>query len=467
MGLSKALRPVRWPRKRLTKFLNSYQPGGQAGFDPSSGIDPLSNGSVCLRDATLMQRLGVNAIRVYNLDPDLNHDDCASIFNAAGIYMLLDVNSPLSGQSLDRSSPATSYDLSYVNRTFAVVEAFGTYPNTLGFFSGNEVINEESTPDVPAYIRAVTRDIKEYIANHLSRSIGVGYSAADVRSVLQDSYNYLSCYLSNDTSSSIDFFGLNSYSWCGNSSFTASGYDVLVNMFSNASIPVFFSEYGCNNVYPRVFTEVPVLYGPQMTTLAGGFVYEYSQEVSNYGLVVLNDNDTVSLLQDYVNLQAQYDTLNITLLESANATATSQKAPACSTGLLTSGEFEPSFGLPAQPSGVSQLIQSGIPNPNRGKIVQVSDLTVSQTVYDVNGNAITGLKLNALSNDESNTPGSNDSGSSSGGSSTASGTATATGSKASSTSKGAAPAVIPRGEGSYLTVVAVTAAAFLGGLLLA
>jgi len=27
-------------------------------------------------------KLGVNAIRVYNVDPDLNHDMCASIFNA-------------------------------------------------------------------------------------------------------------------------------------------------------------------------------------------------------------------------------------------------------------------------------------------------------------------------------------------------------------------------------------------------
>jgi len=25
--------------------------------------------------------VGVNAIRVYNVDPDLNHDECASIFN--------------------------------------------------------------------------------------------------------------------------------------------------------------------------------------------------------------------------------------------------------------------------------------------------------------------------------------------------------------------------------------------------
>jgi len=31
-----------------------------------------------------MQRLGVNSIRVYNVDPDLNHDECASIFNGVG-----------------------------------------------------------------------------------------------------------------------------------------------------------------------------------------------------------------------------------------------------------------------------------------------------------------------------------------------------------------------------------------------
>jgi hypothetical protein len=59
----------------------AYQPGGQSGYNPGSGIDPLSDASVCLRDAALMQRLGVNSIRVYNVDPDLNHDECASIFN--------------------------------------------------------------------------------------------------------------------------------------------------------------------------------------------------------------------------------------------------------------------------------------------------------------------------------------------------------------------------------------------------
>jgi hypothetical protein len=125
---------------------------------------------VCMRDAALMQRLGVNAIRVYNLDPDLNHDMCASIFNEVlklrliiqrftnvvqvGIYMLLDVNSPLPGQSINRGEPWTTYDSSYLNRTFAVVEAFKNYPNTLLFFAGNEVINDDpSGAVVPPYMR--------------------------------------------------------------------------------------------------------------------------------------------------------------------------------------------------------------------------------------------------------------------------------------------------------------------------
>lgn len=60
----------------------AYQPGGSAGYNPEEGRDPLSHKEECLRDAALMQILGINAIRVYNLDPNLNHDDCASIFNA-------------------------------------------------------------------------------------------------------------------------------------------------------------------------------------------------------------------------------------------------------------------------------------------------------------------------------------------------------------------------------------------------
>lgn len=104
-----------------------------------------------------MQQLGVNTIRVYNVDPNLDHDLCMSIFNTVGIYVALDVNSPLPGESIDRSAPWTTYTTSYLNRTFGVVEAFKNFPNTLLFFSGNEVINDDTTGGIDGPYMRVSR----------------------------------------------------------------------------------------------------------------------------------------------------------------------------------------------------------------------------------------------------------------------------------------------------------------------
>lgn len=106
-----------------------------------------------LESLRLLNNSQVNTIRVYNLAPSANHDDCASIFNAAGIYMILDVNSPLENGSLNRVAPWESYNPIYMAQVFGVIEAFKNYPNTAGFFSGNEVINEDSVEQVPNYIR--------------------------------------------------------------------------------------------------------------------------------------------------------------------------------------------------------------------------------------------------------------------------------------------------------------------------
>src|SRR3954452_22730696 len=96
--------------------------------------------------------------------------------------------------------------------------------------------------------QAVTRDLKNYIAKNSKRTIPVGYSAADVRDFLLDTWNYLQCTTTGDTSdqSRGDLFALNSYSWCGDSSYKTSQYDQIVANFSQTSVPVFFSEYGCN-----------------------------------------------------------------------------------------------------------------------------------------------------------------------------------------------------------------------------
>ncbi|KEQ70330.1 hypothetical protein M436DRAFT_75181 [Aureobasidium namibiae CBS 147.97] len=426
----------------------SYQPGGSSGVTETS--DPLSDPDACLRDAILMQRLGVNTIRVYNLIADVNHDECASIFNAAGIHMILDVNNGFYGSYIDRVQPWTTYTSDYLNHVFGIIEAFAPYPNLLGFFSGNEIINEQSAYNAPAYIRAVTRDMKDYIAKNIDREIPVGYSAADVDDVLSDTWEYLGCELSNSTSSKIDFFGLNDYEWCGDSTYEQSGYSKLVDLFGNTSIPVFFSEYGCNLVKPRTFTNVPVLYGEQMSVMSGGLVYEYSEGSNDYGLVNITSADEIHLREDYGYLATQYSKLDESLLNSANSTATGRKPPTCDPDLITESSFYNAWNLPARPSGVDAMISSGISSANKGKTVSVTKTAMPATVYDYNGEQLNNLELTVLSEQDSNQPGlagnytpSTPTGTASAtGSSSTGGSSSATRSSSGTTSSGAASSMV-------------------------
>jgi 1,3-beta-glucanosyltransferase GAS3 len=354
----------------------------------------------------VLQRLGMNTIRVYNLDPDVDHTECASIFNAAGIYMIIDVNSPLPNESLNRAEPWTSYNEGYLERTFKCVSAFMNFPNTLAFFSGNEVINEDSHPMAPAYMRAVTRDIKEYIARHADREIPVGYSAADVRPLLMATYNYMACDLANDTASKMDFFGLNSYAWCGESNMEDAEYDVLIENFGNTTMPIFMSEYGCNLVSPRPFTEVGALYSREMMgVFSGGVVYEYSQEPNNYGLVNISSDGDVELFEDYDLLQEELNALDISTLTATNRTAMERVAPECSLSLISGTNFTQSFGVPEQLPEIADLIENGVDGTWPEGVDQVTETAVGHTVTGSNGNEVSDLSLNILADDESNVPG--------------------------------------------------------------
>ncbi|KXJ96426.1 glycoside hydrolase family 72 protein [Microdochium bolleyi] len=389
----------------------AYQPGGSAGYDPEHKRDPLSDGKVCMRDAALMQSLGVNTIRVYNLDPNLNHDECASIFNAAGMYMLLDVNSPKPGDSLTNVKPWESYYMEYLNRTFAVVEAFKSYPNTLAFFSGNEVIyTKENSETVPPYMRAVTRDLKNYIKKNSARKIPVGYSAADVREILEDSWNYFQCSIEGekDDISRADLFALNSYSWCGDSSFQQSGYNTLVDMFKTTSVPVFFSEFGCNEPAPRLFTEIGSIYGKEMTgVFAGGVVYEYTQEANNYGLADIHTDNSIDLRADFHTLQKQYAAVSWKDVQGVSASSNKQAAPKCSRSLIKTSLFNKNFTLPVVPPKTQPLIDNGIRPAPVGRLVDISNWDVTYPVKDSNGKTISNLKVVPMKDDAYNTPGSN------------------------------------------------------------
>jgi hypothetical protein len=147
-----------------------YQPGGSSNL-----ADPIADADGCKRDIEKFKDLGLNTIRVYSVDNSKDHDECMNALADAGIYLVLDVNTPK--YSINRADPKTSYNDVYLQYIFATVDKFAKYKNTLAFFSGNEVINDGPSSSAAPYVKAVTRDLRQYIRSRNYREIPVGYSA--------------------------------------------------------------------------------------------------------------------------------------------------------------------------------------------------------------------------------------------------------------------------------------------------
>lgn len=125
-----------------------YQPGGA-----SDASDPLIDEQSCKRDIEKFKDLGLNMIRVYTVDNSKDHTACMQALDDAGIYLLLDVNSPKN--SLNRFNETTlklSYNSDYLQHVFATIDAFKDFDNLFGFFAANEVINAANNSHAAPYI---------------------------------------------------------------------------------------------------------------------------------------------------------------------------------------------------------------------------------------------------------------------------------------------------------------------------
>ncbi|KAI8601407.1 Glucanosyltransferase-domain-containing protein [Dissophora ornata] len=313
----------------------AYQPRAVAG------TDPLSKPSDCIRDFALMKELGLNTIRVYQVDPTLNHNDCMKALEDAGMYLMLDL--AVTQYSIIRDNP--EYDTDIWNNVRSTVDAFKGYSNTLGFFAGNEVTNNKDTTVASAYAKALVRDVKRYISSSASRKIPVGYANNDDPDTRVQIQDYLNCGADYER---VDFFGINLYEWCGaGTTYQTSGYADRTKDIASYSIPVFLSEFGCNLVAPRTFPEVQSIFGPDMTgAWSGGIVYEWSQEDINYGLVKINPDNTVTPLPDYNNLKTLLAPLQPT---GVNMDSFNEQRPA-STCPPNTPTWKPSTILPPTPS---------------------------------------------------------------------------------------------------------------------
>nr|POF17304.1 1,3-beta-glucanosyltransferase gel1 [Quercus suber] len=328
-----------------------YQPGGS-----SNAMDPLADYDVCSRDIPYFKELGLNTIRVYTVDNSKDHQQCMDALADAGIYLALDVNTPK--YSINRESAeaaATSYNPTYLQSIFATIDAFAGYSNTLLFFSGNEVLNDDATTAAAPYVKAVTRDMKQYIAERGHRGIPVGYSAADVTGNQFVMAQYMAC---GDTESQGEFYAINNYEWCDPSSYTGSGWAALVAQYSNYSQPLFMSEYGCIK-NTRTFEETAALYQTDMTSVfSGGLVYQYSEEGAGFGVMTISGSTVTPIGNQFTDLKNELASVsNPTDGGGYSVTSVTQTCPDQSDQWDTS-PFTGS-ALPAMPSGAATYLKSG------------------------------------------------------------------------------------------------------------
>ncbi|KAG5933077.1 hypothetical protein E4U53_001104 [Claviceps sorghi] len=257
--------------------------------------DPLIDTAQCQRDFSLMKDLGVNTIRVYHVDANGQHDGCMKAMDDAGIYLLVDLD------TFDTYIEPTRlyWNSTKFKRYSDVLDAFHGYNNVLGFFVGNEnIAKKEDSPAAP-FLKAAARDLKAYRDQKGYRTIPIGYSAADIvqlRPMLQD---YLTC--GGNSSEIVDFFALNSYSWCDPSTFEESSYNMLQEYAKDFPVPMFFSETGCNVPGPRVWDDQDAIFGEAMIhDWSGSIIYEWIQEQNNYGLISYGPKVDVSMQQENV-----------------------------------------------------------------------------------------------------------------------------------------------------------------------
>ncbi|KAF2742378.1 glycoside hydrolase family 72 protein [Sporormia fimetaria CBS 119925] len=326
--------------------------------------DPLIDETQCSLDAKLMQTLGTNSIRVYHVDPEANHDSCMKAFEDAGIYVWLDLDT--FNTQIEQRDP--HWNQTQVDAFARVMDAFHQYDNIGGFWVGNEVITMENGTVAAPYVKAAARDMKAYRDSKNYRKIPIGYSAADIaynRPMLQ---NYFAC--GDNASEALDFFALNTYSWCGDSSYKRSGYDQRVEEAKVLQIPIFISETGCREPRPRTFEDQTAIFSEMADVYSGSIVYEWIEEANNYGLISYGpkvdpdeehpDGFTRSgtptpVSPDFANLSNQWKTL----------TASGVKE----------SEYSPSLTPPACPSYMSDAssvweISGNVPLPTIGQTHQ-------------------------------------------------------------------------------------------------
>lgn len=275
-----------------------YYPRPNAGILNTNNYDFFNEDyrHVWLQDLAYFKLLGINAIRIYSVDPSKNHTGFMCALAEAGIYVMVGLSAPCANCSVTPAAAPDCYPPELKIRGQLIIGVFAQYDNVLGFDAGNEV---DLTTNLQPWINApcqkkFLRDMRAYMAGCPIRQIPVGVVIADIQTI--EKTNYYNCFTTanQDPYELANWMGINAYVNCDASVTNlsdAAGYQILISDYDNYSIPLMLTEYGClNPSFPtikgyqaqRTFDDSEWMFEPGMNdTLAGGFVFEYSVELQN------------------------------------------------------------------------------------------------------------------------------------------------------------------------------------------
>lgn len=255
------------------------------------------------RDIPYFNALGINAIRLYAVEPSKNHESFMCALNHAGIYVLVELASGTCPQcSISSDETPFCYPKQLKTRGESIIREFSKYSNTLAFSAGNEVNHFVPMGEKPqwnaACLKKFVRDMRTYVKSCNSRTnmrhLPIGLIMAD--SDRDENTLFYNCQTGDDDLEHAEWYGLNSYVYCNGTAFSmdeAPGFESLIESFEsyNYSIPVLLTEFGClSKTFPtidgfeaqRTFNQARWFGLPKVQNqFAGGLVFEYSIETAN------------------------------------------------------------------------------------------------------------------------------------------------------------------------------------------
>ncbi|KAF2677041.1 carbohydrate-binding module family 43 protein [Lentithecium fluviatile CBS 122367] len=222
----------------IIRGLTYYSPTF-GSFSSTQPVDALADGPTCERDLPFFQDLNINVLRIYYINPTLDHSACMKLLSDAGIYVVADVT----GAAYDIDAYNPRWHEGLLNSYTQVVDSLASFTNLLALSVGGFMSDEDQL----TFVKAATRDVKQHIREKGLREIPIGWVSitwgrtTDTIAEYKEALEFVTC-----TEERADFFGLLMVSGRDTEPCPrAEDVDHFARSFQDSTIPVFSSDTGC------------------------------------------------------------------------------------------------------------------------------------------------------------------------------------------------------------------------------